>query len=62
LVGFYILDRQNFSGNLVTERDSKEGETKQYLCNVQLLGSAKEPKPYEVVRIIATFDKPGEYF
>jgi spore coat protein A len=74
LVGFQILDRQNFSGNLVTERDSREGETKQYLRNVQLLGDPKEPKPYEqglkdsvvvnpneVVRIIATFDKPGEY-
>lgn len=74
LVAFQVLNRQKFSGNLVTQTDSIKGETKQFLRNVTLTGSPMALEPYEkgrkdavvvnpgeVVRILATFDRPGEY-
>ncbi|MBE9007958.1 multicopper oxidase domain-containing protein [Fortiea sp. LEGE XX443] len=74
LVAFQVLNRQKFSGNLVTQTDPIKGETKQFLRNVNLTGNPIPLEPYEngrkdavvvnpgeVVRIIATFDRPGEY-
>lgn len=74
LVAFQVLNRQNFSGNLVTEIDPIKGETKQFLRNVNLRGNPQALAPYEngrkdsivvnpdeVVRFIATFDRPGKY-
>lgn len=74
LVAFEILNRQKFSGNLVTQTNSIKGETKQFLRNVNLMGNPMALEPYEngrkdavvvnpgeVVRIIATFDRAGEY-
>lgn len=74
LVPFQILDRQQFGGSLYTEADRETGEMKTFLDDVNLIGEPQPPSPSEsglkdtvivnpgeVVRIIATFDKPGEY-
>ncbi|BAZ31551.1 multicopper oxidase type 2 [Cylindrospermum sp. NIES-4074] len=74
LVAFQAINRQKFSGNIVTEEDPVKGEVKQYLRNVTLLNSPQAVEPYEkgrkdaivvnpneVVRLVATFDKVGEY-
>jgi spore coat protein A len=74
LVAFQVLNRQKFTGNLVTQTDPVKGQTKQFLRNVKLVGNTIPVEPYEVgpkddvianpgevVRIIANFDKPGEY-
>ncbi|MEH2118525.1 multicopper oxidase family protein [Nostoc sp.] len=73
LVSFLILNRQNFAGSAVPIiTDSRK--TKLFLQNAGLIGSPEPPplyekgwkdtvvvNPGEVVRIIATFDKPGYY-
>ncbi|MDZ8055623.1 MAG: DUF4114 domain-containing protein [Aulosira sp. ZfuVER01] len=74
LTNFQILNREKFNGDVVTAgKDAMEG-TKQRLENVTLSGDVEAPlpsergwkdtviaNPGEVVRIIAKFDKPGEY-
>ncbi|MEH2287403.1 multicopper oxidase family protein [Nostoc sp.] len=73
LVSFLILNRQNFAGSAIPIiKDS--GKTKLFLQNAGLIGNPEPPPlsekgwkdtvvvyPGEVVRIIATFDKPGNY-
>ncbi len=74
LTKFQILSREKFTGDVVTVgKDAMDG-TKQRLNNVVLSGEVEDPlpseqgwkdtviaNPGEVLRIIATFDKPGEY-
>ncbi|MEH2451970.1 multicopper oxidase family protein [Nostoc sp.] len=73
LVSFLILNRQNFAGSAVPIiKDPRK--TKLFLQNAGLIGNPEPPplyekgwkdtvvvNPGEVVRIIATFDKPGNY-
>ncbi|MEI1373159.1 multicopper oxidase domain-containing protein [Nostoc sp. UHCC 0926] len=73
LVSFLILNRQNFAGSAVPIiKDPRK--TKLFLQNAGLIGNPEPPplyekgwkdtvvvNPGEVVRIIATFDKPGYY-
>jgi len=73
LVQFQVLGRQKFRGT-ITEKDLPEGSEGGVLSNVRLLGQQKLPAlnedgwkdtvimyPGEVTRIIAKFDRPGEY-
>ncbi|MBE9198942.1 MULTISPECIES: multicopper oxidase domain-containing protein [unclassified Nodularia (in: cyanobacteria)] len=74
LIAFHVLNRQNFSGNVVSEIDPKKGETKQFLRNVYFQGDPQDPEIYEqgrkdsiivypnqVVRVIAKYDRLGKY-
>ena len=74
LVNFQLLNRQNFGGSVVVEPEPGTGETKQYLRDIGLFGEPQPPSPSEsglldtaivgpreVIRIIATFNRPGEY-
>jgi spore coat protein A len=75
LVTFQILNRQGFTGDVVADgADPIEGGTKLRLQNVELPGAPVPPAPNEaglkdtaqmfpgqVTRIIAKFDRPGEY-
>lgn len=73
LVSFLILNRQNFAGSAVPIITDLR-KFKLFLQNVGLIGNPEPPRlsekgwkdtvvvnPGEVVRIIATFDKPGYY-
>lgn len=73
LVSFLILNRQNFAGSAVPIITGPR-KTKLFLQNAGLIGNPEPPPVYEkgwkdtvvvnpgeVVRIIATFDKPGYY-
>ena len=68
-----ILNRQNFAGSAAPVI-TNSSETKLFLQNAGLIGNPEPPalsdkgwkdtvivNPGEVVRIIATFDKPGYY-
>ena len=73
LVSFLILNRQNFAGS-ATPVIKDPRKTKLFLQSAGLIGNPEPPPlsekgwkdtvvvyPGEVVRIIATFDKPGYY-
>ncbi|WP_334973995.1 multicopper oxidase family protein [Nostoc sp.] len=73
LVSFLILNRQNFAGSAVPIITDPR-KTKLFLQNAGLIGNPEPPplyekgwkdtvvvNPGEVIRIIATFDKPGYY-
>lgn len=74
LVNFQLLNRQSFGGTLVEREDAESGETRQYLQDIGLFGNPIPPDPSnnglidtaivgprEVIRIVATFDRPGKY-
>lgn len=74
LVNFQLLNSQSFGGTLVTGVEDETGETKQYLDDIGLFGDPIPPEPSnrglidtavvearEMIRITATFDKPGTY-
>ena len=74
LVNFQLLSSQSFGGSLVTGVEDETGETKQYLDDIGLFGDPIPPDPSdsglidtavvearEMIRITATFDKPGTY-
>lgn len=74
LIGFQVVNRQKFRGNVVSETEPKKGEVKQFLRNVNFQGNPQEPEIYEggkkdsiivypnqVVRVIAKYDRPGKY-
>jgi spore coat protein A len=73
LVQFQVLGRQKFRGEF-SEKELPQGSTGATLSDIRLLGQQKFPElnergwkdtvimyPGEVTRIIAKFDRPGEY-
>lgn len=69
-----MLGSQSFGGTLITGVEEETGETKQYLDDISLFGDSIPPDPSdrglidtaivearEMIRITATFDKPGTY-
>ena len=74
LVNFQLLNSQSFGGTLITAQDTETGEIKQYLQDIGLFGDPTPPNPSDsglidtaivearqMIRITATFDKPGTY-
>jgi spore coat protein A, manganese oxidase len=74
LVEFEVLDRQGFTADVVETGTNSMGGTKQVVRNISLTGNPTPPAPNDAgwkdtvivnpgerVRVIAEFNRPGEY-